>query len=250
MTLGLAAGLLASCASYEGAAPTAPDYTSVISAAVNSDARSEEARARDAARKPADVIAFSGLKPGDTVVEIAPAGGYYTAILSRVVGDDGKIIGVGPARIFEEFPQAKGGFEKYLESDPITNASYSVANLDEMTLPSGVDQVWMILYYHDTYWTGEDRDVMNKSFYDALNPGGAYIIVEHTGIPSDSEDITKTLHRMDVKPLRTEIEKVGFEWAGESDVLRNPDDPQNDSVFAEGRRGNTDRIVWKFVKPG
>lgn len=220
-----------------------------IHAAISSATRSEEHKARDRYRKPSEMIAFSGIQAGDTIVEIAPASGYYTALLARVTGPTGRVIGVGPERIFERFPTARNGFSDFIGRDPLENVTYSTSHLDKVDLPNDVDQIWMVLYYHDTYWTGEDRAKMNRRFFDALRPGGVYFVIDHTGTPSASEDITQTLHRLVPEPARREIEAAGFVLESESDALFDPDDPQNDSVFEEHRRGQTNRVVWKFVKP-
>ena len=222
---------------------------SSVQSAIDAPERSAEHKARDASRLPADMIAFSGINSGDRIVEIAPASGYYTALLSRVVGPNGHVYGIGPERIFDVFKNARNTFPEYLASDPRANVSYSTANLDEVVLPNGIDQVWMVLYYHDTYWTGENRTEMNKRFYDALRPGGVYFVVDHVG-PTDPEgDITKSLHRLESRAALAEIQAAGFRLDAESVLLRNADDPRDVSVFDETWRGRTDRVVWKFVKP-
>jgi len=218
-------------------------------AALNAPERSAEHKARDSNRRPADVIAFSGIKRGDKIVEIAPASGYYTALLSHVVGPTGHVYGIGPERIFDVFANARNTFPEYAVKDPRANVSYSTARLDEVVLPEGMDQVWMVLYYHDTYWTGENRTEMNKRFYDALRPGGVYYVIDHVGPTDTEDDITKTLHRLDTRHALSEIQAAGFRLDAESVILRNADDPRDVSVFDETWRGRTDRVVWKFEKP-
>lgn len=234
---------LAACSTLEN-----PDGTE-IQAAINAPERSAEHAARDAGRMPARVIAFSGVDRGDKIVEIAPASGYYTAILSRVVGPDGHIYGIGPERLFDVFANAQNTFPDYMARDPRPNVTYSTAKLDEVILPNNVDQVWMVLYYHDTYWTGENRGEMNKRFYDALRPGGVYYVIDHAGPIDADQDITKSLHRLETRPALAEIQAAGFRLEAESVLLRNADDPRDTSVFDKNWRGRTDRVIWKFVKP-
>ncbi|WP_395377015.1 class I SAM-dependent methyltransferase [Marinicella sp. W31] len=225
------------------------DRLNAINAAVNDDTRIETDRIRDSGRKPVEILDFSGIKPGDKIVEIAPGSGYYTAILSRLVGDQGVIYGIDPARIFEVFPVARDGFKKYMQADPRNNVEYSAQNLDAIKIPNGLDQVWMILYYHDTIWTNENRMAMNKAFFDALKPGGIYLVVDHHALPGADDSVTQNLHRMDASIAKSDIEAAGFVLDAESPILANPQDPKNDSVFKPERRGKTDRFVWRFIKP-
>lgn len=217
--------------------------------ALSDPTRPADARERDEDRKPEVVLGFSGIEPGHSVLEIAPGGGYYTAILSRVVGDTGRVIAVDPERIFQAFPRGREGFPKYIEEDPRPNVDYSVQLLDELEAPGKIDQVWMVLYYHDTLWTGENRTAMNRQLYNALRPGGRYLVVDHHALPGADADIGKTLHRMDRAIALREIEAAGFRLVAESAALRNEGDPRDDWVFAETRRGNTDRFMLLFEKP-
>ncbi len=119
---------------------------SVIAGAVADTTRPADARARDQARKPAEILIFSGIAEGDKIVEITPGGGYYTALLSRVVGDQGHVYAVDPERLFEFFPQGRDMFSDYIESDPRKNVSFSSQFLDDIKIPGEVDQIWMVLY--------------------------------------------------------------------------------------------------------
>ena len=211
--------------------------------------RLSEAVERDTYRKPLDVLRFSNVAPASRVLEIAPGGGYYTAILSRVLGGDGELIAIDPERLFKVFEQGREGFKNYIDQDPRDNVTYSTEHLDELELPANLDQIWMVLYYHDTLWTGEDRAAMNRSFYEALRPGGVYLVVDHHAESGAPASVGQTLHRMDRAIAVDEITAAGFVLETESHVLANSDDPRNDSVFAEHRRGNTDRFMLRFRKP-
>lgn len=226
-----------------------PDNRASIERAVNNSTRLAEQVARDAGRQPANVIAFSGIRPGDTIADIAVGGGYYTAILSRYLGEGGKIYAVDPARIFAAFPQAADGFPNYIAQDPRPNVEYSVQNLDTFSVPERLDHIIMILYYHDTLWTGEDRPKMNTAFFDALKPGGTLLILDHDAKPMAGAEIGQTLHRMDCDLIAPELIAAGFELEDSSDLLRNPEDPLDVSVFDQAWRGRTDRCLMKFRKP-
>lgn len=222
---------------------------SPIMHAVQDPDRLEEHLARDASRQPEAILSLSGIQPGHHVLEIAPAGGYYTALLSRVVGGTGKVHAVDPERIFVHFPRGREGFPAYQKQDPRDNVEYSIQYLDDLELPEGLDQVWMVLYYHDTVWTGEDRAKMNADFFRLLKPGGTYLVVDHHGVSGAPDAITQGLHRIDAEVVRKEILAAGFELSESSELLTNPDDPRDDSVFLPERRGQTDRFVWRFTRP-
>lgn len=222
---------------------------SVVDQAVQDETRLPEAIERDTARKPGDVMTFAGVGSGDRIVEFAPAGGYYTALLSRAVGETGHVYAVDPERIFEYFPNGRKGFPAYIEKDPRANVTYSIQKLDALDVPGPLDQAWMVLYYHDTIWTKEDRQEMNKRIFHALEPGGVFLVLDHHALAGAPDSVTRDLHRVDAALVQREIEAAGFVLDATSDLLANPDDPRNDSVFGEDRRGNTDRFLWRFKKP-
>lgn len=230
-------------------APLAARAGDAVKGAVADTTRIEEQRARDEGRKPAEILKLAGIKKGDKVADLAAGGGYYTALLSRIVGEGGKVYAVDPQLIFDAFPNARDGFPNYLKKDPRNNVDYSVQRFDDLTLPEPVDAVFMVLYYHDTVWTGEDRAKMNKAIFDSLKPGGAFLVVDHHGAKGAGDDITKTLHRMDATPVIPEVTAAGFVLETDSDLLAHPEDPRDLSVFDGSIRGKTDRFVYLFRKP-
>ena len=252
-----AAALLVSCGKGEappaqeatgpGVAAASPDF---IATAVDDTTRLADARARDAFRRPAEILAFAGTQPGQVIVELAPGGGYDTALLSRVVGAAGKVYSIDCERLFEYRPQLRESFANYIAQDPRANVEYSSQRFDALELPSNVDQVWMSMFYHDTIWLGVDRTAMNRALFDHVKPGGVFLVIDHQALPGAGDGVTNELHRVDADTVRTEIEAAGFVLADTSDVFANPEDPRTDSVFADNRRGRTDRFVWKFIKPG
>lgn len=234
------------------APPTAARETptaDVIAAAVGDTSRLADARARDLFRRPAEILAFAGIRPGQSVIEIAPGAGYDTALLSRIVGPTGKVYAVDSDHLFEYMPKMREAFPDYIAQDPRSNVEYSSQRLDALELPIGVDVIWMSMFYHDTVWLGIDRAAMNRSLFEHLKPGGVFLVVDHKALPGATEGVTKELHRIDPATVQSEIEAAGFTLAAMSDALANLDDPHTDSVFSDDRRGRSDRFVFKFVKP-
>lgn len=220
-----------------------------VSHAVADPTRLDDHRARDEHRKPETILALAGVEDGDKVADLAAGSGYYTALLSRLVGAGGTVYAVDPTRIFEAFPNASKTFPAYMEKDPRRNVEYSVQKLDELAFGEPLDAIIMGLYYHDTVWTGADRAAMNKAMFNALKPGGVYLIIDHNAAVDADEAVTKDLHRMVRGVVKPEVLAAGFTLEAESDALANADDPLTESVFTDDLRGKTDRFVYLFRKP-
>jgi len=94
---------------------------------------------------------------------------------------------------------------------------------------------------------GVDRARMNRAVFDALRPGGSYVIADHSGRPGTGATETKTLHRIEEAVVRREVEAAGFRFVAEGGFLRNPQDPRDASVFKP--KQPNDEFVLKFVKP-
>ncbi len=206
-----------------------------IADAVASPDRPAEDQARDADRRPAQVLTFFGVQPGMQVLEFIAAGGYYTEILSRAVGADGHVY-------------ATRLDEKRIAGDRLPNVT---AVGDDWNLePGSIDLVFTALNYHDLFNVqGLDRRALLGRFFDVLKPGGTFAVVDHAAEPGSGARDTGTLHRIDEQTVISEITGAGFELAGESGVLHHPEDDHTQKVFAPGIRGKTDRFVLKFVKP-
>jgi len=226
------------------AAPSVPGY---IGTAVADDARPAEDKQRDAERKPAETLAFAGVKPGETVIEIAPGKGYYTRLLSAVVGAKGKVY----AATSQPKPDAPPPAVQAIAADPhYSNVSVSFQRVADLKLPQGADLVWTSLNYHD-FHNIPDVDVatINRAIFAALKPGGTYFVVDHAAEAGSGLRDTNTLHRIDEQTVKQEVTAAGFKLVGESEVLHNKADPHTAKVFDTEIRGHTDQFMLKFKKP-
>ena len=230
--------------SLASAAPSIPAY---ISAAVADSERPAEDKQRDADRKPAETLTFAGVKPGDTVIELAPGKGYYTRLLSAVVGPKGKVYAVGsPPK-----PDAPPPPVQAIAADPhYSNVTVSLQRIGELKLPEGVGLVWTSQNYHDLH-NIHDADVanVNSAFFAALKSGGTYFVLDHAAEAGSGSRDTNTLHRIDEETVKHEVTAAGFRLVGESDILRNKSDPHTAKVFDPEIRGHTDQFMLKFKKP-
>ncbi|HTL91597.1 MAG TPA: hypothetical protein VL176_04585 [Steroidobacteraceae bacterium] len=226
------------------AAPSIPAY---ISAAVADSARPAEDKQQDAERQPAATLAFAGVKPGETVIEIAPGKGYYTRLLSAVLGAKGKLY----AATSPPKPDAPPPPVQAIAADPhYGNVSVSLQRVADLKLPQGVDLVWTSRNYHD-FHNIPDVDVanINRAVFAALKPGGTYLVLDHAAEAGSGTRDTNTLHRIDAEAVKKEVSSVGFKLAAESDILRNKSDPHTAKVFDAEIRGHTDQFILKFTKP-
>jgi len=234
------------------AAPTTPPIPTYIRAAVAAEDRSPEDKALDAGRKPDQTLAFFGVAPGMTVAELGAGGGYTSELLSRVVGPTGKVYGQNSPMILQKFADVPWSARL---SKPILGNVVRVDREFDDPLPAeatNLDAVLVVLFYHDTVWMGVDREKMNRAVFASLKHGGIYGIVDHSAAPGTGLRGVKTVHRIDEKTLRDEVEHAGFEFVDEAAFLRNPSDTRdwNDSPKEAGaRRGTSDRFVLKFKKP-
>ena len=223
-----------------------PDY---VAAAVADKDRPKDDTDRDVNRHPADVMAMTGVKPGDRVVDVGPGKtGYYTRILARIVGKDGKVYRFNPTWVAEKFPTAKAGVDA-LTSGGYANVEASVQPMAEFKFDKPVDLVFMSQIYHDQVWQKIDIAKMNKAIFDALKPGGVFFVVDHVGPGVVTSEQIEKVHRIEPAEVKKQVLAAGFVLESESDLLKDAADPHTVSVFDPSIRGKTDQFIFKFKKP-
>jgi predicted methyltransferase len=242
--------LAVACVTRSGRAPR--PIPGPVRAAVEASDRSAEDRALDAGRRPAEVLTFFGVAPGMRVAELSAGRGYTAELLARVVGPNGTVYGHNAPVILERFAEAP--WSARLATPPMRNVVRVDRPFDDPFPPEvrDLDQVWIVLFYHDTVWMGVDRDRMNRRVFEALRRGGVYAIVDHSGRPGTGVSEAQTLHRIEEDVVRTEVKRAGFRIDASTDVLRNPNDPRDWTASpraAGDLRGTSDRFVLRFVKP-
>ncbi|HWZ63064.1 MAG TPA: hypothetical protein VNX02_08590 [Steroidobacteraceae bacterium] len=220
-----------------------------ITAAVADPARPAADKERDASRKPAETLAFAGVKPGDWVLELAPGKGYFTRMLSAAVGSKGQVsiytVSAPPK------PDAPPPPVVAIAADPhYSNVKVTLARLSDVRPTNSFDLVWTTQNYHDLH-NLKDIDVatINKTIFAALKPGGIYFVLDHAAEAGSGSRDTNTLHRIDEETVKQEVKAAGFELVGESKILRNKDDPHTAKVFDPPIQGHTDQFLLKFRKP-
>jgi predicted methyltransferase len=237
------------------AAMTAAVDKSVYAKAVANTSRSDADRQRDALRKPAEVLQFFGIAPGDRVLDLFSGGGYYTELLSYVVGDKGSVVAHTNAA-YASFVGDEAT-NRY-KDNRLPNVEILSAENNELSLrPEDFDAVLMILAYHDIYyvapddgWPKIDGPALLAEIYRGMRPGAILGIVDHVAAPGSPRESGNTLHRIDPNIVRAEVEAAGFVFEDSADILRNPEDDHTKSMSDPSIRGKTDRFVMRFRKPG
>lgn len=264
--LALAAALLAGCAS----APSAPALSADRIAAIVADpGRSAADRPLDARRKPAEMLAFIGVRPGMTVLDLSAARGYTSELLARAVGPTGKVYAQNPPPLSSRMPPPeREGMAAPLPPSAAMPVPGAPPTLDQRAraVPNivpvrrvfedpappevangGLDLVTIMFNYHDLGHMRVDRDRMNRAVFAALKPGGLYVIADHSGRAGTGISESGTLHRVEEDFVKREVEAAGFRLAAEGMFMRNPADPRDRNTPMPPMP--KDEFVLKFVKP-
>lgn len=248
-----AAALLATaaCQTMASEAPVTATSANIV-AAVADPARPAADKERDVNRKPAEMVAFGEVRPGDKVGELIPGAGYMTRILSKAVGPTGKVYVFASAPVAREGQPPPAAPVAAITADTANygNVQVVISNFATIANPEPLDLVWTSQNYHDMHNPGRNLDInaANKAVLAALKPGGLYIVLDHQSEKGVEFDATK--HRIDEAKVKGEVLAAGFEFVGSSSVLRNPADDGTKGVFDASIRGKTDQFILKFKKPG
>ena len=243
--------LLAGCAGTQVIGTPGKD---ALEAALANPSRSDADRQRDIRDHPAQVLGLADFRPGMQVADIFGGGGYYSEILSYLVGPTGSVRLINnPA--YDGY--SKKGREPRLAGDRLPNVRYEVLPPEAMNLGQGtLDGALIVMSYHDLYvvdpadnWPAIDAGQFIDQIVAALKPGGALLIVDHDARKGSGKADTQALHRIEEAYAIADFKAHGLQFAGSLPVLRNPTDDHSLNVFDKGIRGNTDRFVHLYRKP-
>jgi predicted methyltransferase len=228
----------------------------LIAAAVTDPNRPPEDRDRDPRSRPAEVLEFAGIEPGMRVLDLGAASGYYSEILARVVGANGRVIAQNDPGALAMLGAA--AFDRRYGGDRLPNVEQWLVKLTELRLPrASLDAVWLSMVYHDTYWHSPrvdwgpiDPHALLAVLFAALAPGGTATVIDHAAVPgADPRESAMAVHRIDREVVRRDFTAAGFVLEGETDLLLCRDDDRTLSVFDPAVKGRTDRFVLRFRKP-
>jgi len=242
--------LLMSCLAFL-ALPTLAADTKAIENSIASTERTAADRERDARDKPAEVLAFADVKPGMVVADIFAAGGYYTELVSGVVGPEGKVIAVNnlPYAAF-----SKDDIKARFTEGRLKNVERRIVEASYMTIaPKSVDLAMIVMSYHDVYWVNEKEgwpEINVDGFLDSikrmLKPGGKLLIVDHNAAAGTGKETATSLHRLNEAWSKKSITSHGFVFEKSYEGLRNPADQLDKMVYDPAVKGKTDRYVHLY----
>jgi len=205
--------------------------------------------------KLAELIRFSRVDAGATVIDVYPGEGDWTRLFSDVVGPEGRVYSFVPAEV-AHFKNDPVGLMRTLAKEP-GRENVEVVSADLVAMPQATrpaDVLWLHLFYHDLHTAlmqakGARAAEFNRAVYGRLRSGGYYVIVDHATAAGVGMSNAQSLHRIDPASVREEVEAAGFVLDAESTVLANKDDPHSSKVFDPSIKGETDRFAYRFVKP-
>lgn len=218
----------------------------LVAKAVADPNRPQSDRDTDANRKPAETLLFAGVKPGMTVGEFYPGSGYFTRMLSFVVGPRGHVYGMENKRWDD--PKADAA----LIAATGGNVSIEAAAFGTVRFAKPLDLAWVTQNYHDlkiAKYGVVDTIAFDRGVYNALKPGGVFFVLDHEAPPGTDVAGIEKLHRIERAQVIREVTSVGFKLVDEGTFLRRPGDDHTLPIFDKKVQGQTDQYALKFVKP-
>lgn len=247
-----AAAILALCAiPFVSTTAHAAD---VYDDAVAHAGRSAEDQKRDRTDHPAELLRIAGIKPGMTVADVLAADGYYSELLSYIVGPQGHVLLLNNDG-YDKF--VNNAWRERIDKHHLTNVEHRTIDMAAMNLgEKTLDAAILVKVYHDLYWVDPkngwpkiDVGPVLDQIARALKPGGVVLLVDHSAKAGTGSSAAQDLHRIDEAFARKDFEAHGFEFVSASDVLRMPDDKRDQITYKGPMVGKTDRFVLLFRKP-
>jgi predicted methyltransferase len=211
--------------------------------------RNQYDAAKDVGRRPVETAEFIGVRAGMTVLDMIAGGGYNTEVLAAAVGPEGVVYAQNSHLVLRLINGAHhDAMVERLAERRLPNVRYMVVDARDMPFAESVDLAMWGFNFHDVYNADGEASTLEflSHVHRALKPGGIFAITDHVG---EAQFDNAELHRIDPVTLVRVIKQAGFEIEAQSDLLANPDDDHSRSVYADGLRYSTDRLLIRARKP-
>ena len=222
-----------------------------VTAAMNAPSRKDDLT-EDTGRQMAAVMTFAQVKPGQKVVELIPADGYWTRVFSGIVGPKGHVYTIWPDGYQKYVEEGYANWQKLITTPEYSNVSLLREADADFKVPEPVDLVYTCQNYHDyhdKFMGPVDMVAFDKKVFAALKPGGVFVIVDNVAPADSGFSSTETTHRIDPEAVKKEVESAGFVFDGSSDALKNPADTHLLVSYKPPMSGHNDQFIFRFRKP-
>lgn len=224
-----------------------------VEALLSSDSRSEQDKEADARRKPAEFMTFLDIKPGMKVLDVFSGGGYYTEIASAAVGQQG-LVDAHNNQAYVTYIGDEKLSARY-QNNRLPNVTQITQEANQLSLEKQkYDRVLLVLSFHDLFyvddkngWPKIDAPAFMAQIKQSMAAGGVIGIIDHNAKAGTDISSAQTAHRIDENIIKQKMQEWGFKLAGESNHLRNADDPLDIPMYAPKIKGKTDRVVLKYA---
>ena len=243
--------MAAGCATTGPNAPLSAEAVAAQAAAIAASSRPQADRDRDTARRAAETLAFTRVQPGWRVADLMTGGGYFARLFAETVGPEGRVY-TWQAGEFIAYQASYGDGLRTVDA-AYENVTGTDQKAVDLILPENLDLVFTAQNYHDLHlpsFPAGTANHMNRAVFEALKPGGLYVVIDHSAQAGAGLGVADELHRIDVADVKREVLAAGFVLDAESEALANPADPRTASVFDDSIKGQTDQFMLRFRKPG
>jgi predicted methyltransferase len=251
-----AIGLVFALASLSIFAASVCRAADIYTAAVQHQGRTADDQKRDALDHPAEILRLAGIEPGMTVGDFMASDGYYSELLSYLVGPKGHVLLINNPS-FDRW--ANNAWEGRIAHNRLPNVEHQTIDLNHMNIADGsLDAMLVVKVYHDLYWVDTqennwpkvDTPAVLDKLVKTLKPHGILVIVDHSSKPGAGNTEAGSLHRIEESYALHDFESRGMKLVAKSDALRMPSDPRTQVSYKEPILGKTDRFVLVFRKGG
>jgi predicted methyltransferase len=233
--------------------------------------RSDKNKARDQYRHPKEMLEFFGVKPGDTLIEITPGGGWFAEILAPLMKGSGTYVAAvaKPKKPEGEAAQDQSGLKKKFADDQAEYGEAKIVEFDGQAPnlgPAGSADVVVTFRNVHNWVSGNTAPQMFKAFFDVLKPGGVLGVEDHRAAEGTDVEKTKENGYLPTDFVIKLATDAGFKLKAQSEINANPKDtkdyekgvwtlPPTLQLGDKDREkylaiGESDRMTLKFVKPG